>query len=213
MLGRSKPYHYLHRVAHAETFGDVPPYRGGRVRGQGEHRRVAEPLTRVAQPQIVRPEVVPPGRHAVCLVHHQQPGTDGGEPVRDVRLGQLLGSEEDHVDRGGADAGPCRLVVASALGGVDGGGAQRAGSEQTLHLVALKRDQRRHDHDRTAEQDRGHLVHGGLARAGRHDGEYVTPLHHGLHRAELGRAQLLPAEDPTGGAAQTTGRECEHGSP
>jgi hypothetical protein len=45
----------------------------GRGRGQPEHRRLSEFVEGCPDEQVVRAEVVPPHRHAVHLVHHDEP--------------------------------------------------------------------------------------------------------------------------------------------
>jgi hypothetical protein len=62
----------LLRVAEPQHLHDVGAHRGSRGGGQRQHRRVAQELDGLSEPQVVRAEVVAPRRDAVSLVHHEQ---------------------------------------------------------------------------------------------------------------------------------------------
>ena len=96
----------LPRRAHPQPLDDLGAHRrrgGGRQR---DDRRRAEALEDVADPQVVGPEVVTPGRHAVRLVDHEERDARRGEPVDDVVVRELLGGEEDELGVAGAQRLP-----------------------------------------------------------------------------------------------------------
>jgi hypothetical protein len=97
--------------------------RGGR-RPQHGHV-VAEPREHVANPPVVRPEVVPPVRDAVRFVDHQQPHRGGEQRqhlVTEARVVQSLGADQQQVELvGGQPSGDLLPLV--AIGGVDRVGA------------------------------------------------------------------------------------------
>src|SRR5262249_20337217 len=65
-------------------------------------------------------------------------------------------------------------------------------------LIVLQRDQRRDDDGRSAEHQPGELVDGGLAAAGREDGEHIAPRDRGRDSAQLSGPQVLEAESRAG---------------
>jgi hypothetical protein len=87
------------RVPQAEALHDLLAHGRGGGRREGEHRRAPERLGRRAQAQVVRPEVVAPLGDAVRLVDHQQRRAGDGELVEHVLVGQLLGRQEDELER------------------------------------------------------------------------------------------------------------------
>ncbi len=101
-VGPVEAAHHQRRVAQVQPLDDLLPDRRGGGGGEREHRRVAELVHDLPQPQVVGAEVVPPRRHAVRLVHHEQRRLGRGELLDDLGLGQLLGGEEDELDRAGA---------------------------------------------------------------------------------------------------------------
>ena len=94
-LGPVEPPDDLGRVLQAQPPDDLLPDRGCSRGGQrGHHRARLQHLDHVDDPQVVGPEVVSPGAHAVGLVHRQQPGRCLGQDRADVFAGQLLGGQE-----------------------------------------------------------------------------------------------------------------------
>ena len=62
----------VHRLAQPEARHDVPRHLGRRGGRGGQDRLRAEPARRVGEPEVLRPEVVPPLRDAVRLVDHEE---------------------------------------------------------------------------------------------------------------------------------------------
>ena len=105
-----------------------------------------------------------------------------------------------------------RLLALGARGSVEFSCAAPPGGDlaQRVDLVALERDQRRHDDGRAGRQQPGDLVDRRLARAGGHDDQHVAPVQRRLDRLPLPRPQRLEAErlarhplDPPDSSART----------
>lgn len=63
---------HLAVLAQPEPIDDVRTHRWRRGGGQGDHRGTPQPVDRRTEPQVVRPEVVPPLGDAVRLVDDEQ---------------------------------------------------------------------------------------------------------------------------------------------
>ena len=147
-----------------------------------------------AEAQVVGPEVVAPLGDAVRLVDHQQRRPGDRQLVQHVGVGELLGGEEEELERLLGELGQRPRALGGGDMGVQLRGAAGDALGEVLDLVALERDQRR-DHDRRARgQQPGDLVDRRLARAGRHHDERVAAGEHGLDRLALARAQRVEAE-------------------
>ena len=114
MFGRSKPRTSDLGVAQAEPLGDLVAHRRRGGGGEREDRRAAERLGRRAQPQVVGPEVVAPLGDAVRLVDHEQRGPRDRELVEHVVVGELLGREEDELERVLGQLGQRRVALGGA---------------------------------------------------------------------------------------------------
>jgi hypothetical protein len=204
--------HHLGGVAQTEPGHDVVAGRGSGRRRQRHHRRVPQPLDHGAQPQVLRPEVVPPLGDAVRLVDDEQRDTGGAQRVDDLVVGQLLGGEEHVLGRAVAQLVPRTAGLRGALGGVDHDGVGRVGTGEPLALVALQGDQRGDDHRRAVQEQGGDLVDRGLARSGGQHGQHVAAVRHGLHRLQLFGTQLRPAEGLLCDAAELGARSSRHGA-
>jgi len=135
--------------------------------GQGQHHRLAQPRQQVRDLQEGRPEVVPPLRDAMRLVHGQQAHRMRQQALQEGRVGQPLrrGHEDAHAAVGHRlFGGACFVAVDRAvhLHRRHAPGAQR------FALVLHQRDQRRHDDGATRQQQRRQLVAQRLAGAGGH---------------------------------------------
>ena len=109
-----EPGRHVHRVAQPEPGDDVSRdlRRGGRRRGDDRVR--AEPARGVGEPEVVRPEVVPPLGHAVRLVDHEQPDPRAPDPLQEAGRGEPLGRdvEQPQLARGRAlERAPVRRRV------------------------------------------------------------------------------------------------------
>jgi hypothetical protein len=187
-------------VAHLESLDDLGAHRRRGGGGEREHRRVAQLLDDAAEPEVVGPEVVPPGRDAVGLVDDEHRGLRVPHGVDHLRLGQLLGRQEDEADRSVRQRREHLALLPVGKAGVEPDGAAHRAAQvgQPVDLVALERDERRDHHDRPVQEQAGHLVDRRLARTGREDGERVAAADDGLHRPFLAGPELLEPEDLAG---------------
>ncbi len=179
-----------------QLLGDVADHPVVRRRRGGQHRDPRRQLgDQRAQPAVVGPEVVPPVRHAVRLVHHQQTRArrePGEHPVAEVGVVQPLRADQQDVHLAGVDRG---------VGGLPVVGVRRVhrdrlhpGPGRGVDLVAHQREQRRDD-DRgpragRPQQRGGHEVHRRLAPSGALHDQRPAPLHdQGVDRRPLVVAQ------------------------
>jgi hypothetical protein len=133
---------HLSRFAQAEPPDDLLADRGSGGGGERRDDRAAgQGADHVADPEVVRTEVMSPAAYAVCLVHREQPGRRLGQYVAHIVAGQLLRGKEhkarlavpEQVVGDGAAAFRCVRVHR------DRGQAVRA---QVVGLVPLQRQQR-----------------------------------------------------------------------
>ena len=87
------------RVPQPQPRDDLVAHGRRRRRRQRQHGRAAQRLDRRAQPQVLGPEVVPPLTHAVRLVDHEQRDVGHGELVEHVAPRELLGRQEQELQR------------------------------------------------------------------------------------------------------------------
>ena len=162
---------------------------GGR---RAEHRHaVGQPGEHVAQPPVVRPEVVPPVADAVRLVDHHEahPGREQRQHlVPELRVVQALGADQQQVHRVVGEQ-PAHGVPLVAVRRVD----RVRPDPQTLRgrdLVAHQRQQRRDDQRRPgaglAQQRGREEVDRRLPPAGPLHAQHPRPVGHEVaHRLEL----------------------------
>ena len=159
--------------------------------GSGRHRdpwHRRPPLVQHRQPEVVRPEVVPPLGHAVRLVDREQRHLApleqpqrrvGPQPLRSQVQQVELAVQEGILD---AAAGIRILGRVQEI-------RPHAEQPQRVDLVLHERDQRRDDHPGTVPDQRGDLVAQRLAAAGRHQRDRVPAA-----AQVLDDLLLLPAE-------------------
>ena len=167
---------HLQRLAQPEPAGDVDrhPRRG---RGGGGHDRGRAQVARgVGEAEVVGPEVVPPLRHAVRLVDHEQPDPGLAHAARRSRARRTARAPRR------AAAAPRRprasstsaLAPESCCALTSADPIAQPARPQRLDLVLHQRHQRR-DHDReVVAHQRRQLVAERLARAGGHDHQHVA---------------------------------------
>ena len=88
-----------------------------------------EPARRVREPEVVRPEVVPPLGHAVRLVDHEQADPRLSQPFQEAGRGEPLRRDvqQPHTARDGAVHGPpVRRRVLLAVDHGDAAGRDRS---------------------------------------------------------------------------------------
>ena len=186
-------------VAEAEPLDDLGAHGRRRRRGERKHARVPERLDRRAEPEVVGAEVVAPLGDAVRLVDDEEGRPGRGEIVEDGGVGELLGGEEEKLERVLGQLGERLLALALRHARVELRGAERAVA-QPVDLVALERDQRRDDKGRALRQETGDLVDRRLPRPRGQHGERVAAGEDALDGLALAGAQHLEAEDLAGGA-------------
>ncbi len=191
------------RVPQAEPADDVVADRRGRGRGHRDDPRRPELGEELGEPEVVRPEVVAPARHAVRLVDRDEAGSRLGERAANLGVRELLGGEEEELQlarrRGGQRLRPLPL----GLGRAEPGGPElQVLDAEPLDLVLLQREQRRHDDGAPVEEDPGHLVAERLAGAGRRHEQHVAAPEQGAHRLLLAGKEVGMAEEPFGGTTE-----------
>jgi hypothetical protein len=136
----------------------------------------------------------------VRLVDDEHRDARHHELVEDVGIGELLGRQEEELERVLGEVGQHVGAFARRHGGVQLRGVAGGALAQVFDLVALQCDQRR-DHDGGAlSQQTGDLVDRRLPRPGRHHGQGVPIVEHGLDGLALAGAQQLEAEALPGDA-------------
>ncbi len=196
-VGTVEARHERRRLGHCQPLVHLRAGDGVGGGGQGDPWDVREPLVQLGQPQVLRPEVVPPLRHAVRLVDGEQrdavPVVQCREQLPERGSQRPLRSDVEQVEiagRGGP--GHCPRVL-----GVQGGveeGRPHAQQAQRLDLVLHERDERR-DHDRRAGPHQGgDLVAQRLAATGRHQDECVPAADHVVHDLGLRAPKRLEPE-------------------
>ena len=188
------------RVAQAEPLDDLGAHRRRRRRGQREHARVPERLDRRAEPEVVGPEVVAPLGDAVRLVDDEEGRPGGGELVEHGRVGELLGGEEEELERVLRQLGERLLALALRHARVELRGAERARSRSPSTWSRWSAISGETTRVAPLRQQPGDLVDRRLARAGRQHRERVAPGEDALDRLALAGAQRLEAEDLAGRA-------------
>ena len=156
----------LHMVGLVDPKGPADIGRDGR-RGRGrecQNGADAEFLGHMRQSQIFRPEVVPPLRDAVGLVHrhHRDPGPR--KPRDELFIRQPLRGDVEQFQRAAADT----VIDARRLGRRERGIEPRrrdAPRLERLDLILHQGDQRRDDDRQPVHQEAGQLVAERLAGA------------------------------------------------
>src|SRR3954469_14155056 len=172
--------------------------------------REACPHSSIAGAPVVGTEGRPPLRDRVRLVDDDERRLRGRQLVEDLGVGELLGGEEQELERVLLELGERLLALALGQARVELRGAERAPA-QRVDLVALQGDQRRDDERRAGGEQPGDLVDRRLARAGREDGERVAAREDALDRLALAGAQGFEAEHLAGGSHDPVRAALRHG--
>ncbi len=177
-----------------ECLADIERRLRGRRRCHPEHRRLPQGFEAAPDEEVVGTEVVAPHAHAVHLVHDHEPDPHVSEELDEARLPQALWRRVHEACRTGGDSGEPfgRLLCCERR--VDEG---RGGSDlrrQLVDLVLHQRNQRREHERGLGAQHRSELVGERFPRAGRHEGERVSPLDCGAYDLLLPWAERVEAE-------------------
>ena len=159
----------------------LDPHLGGSGRGHREHRRVAQITQRIADEQIIRPEIVPPHAHAMGLIDHQA-ATPLANEWR-AETASAAASPEPHtraysLPRANVPQPPLDLIAIQRA--VDQRRLLLDARGQTVHLVLHKRDQRRHHQRDPVQQHRRKLITQALARPRGHRRKHALARQHVL---------------------------------
>lgn len=184
-------------VGYAELVLDVLAHvRRRRGRG-GQHRRAAEILERLAQGEVGRAEVVAPLRHAVGLVDHEARHADAAGALAqeraEVGVADALGGDQHQLAAGRAQKLLGLALLLDRERRIEPAHIDAA-LDHLVDLVFDERDQRRHHHGETLEDQRGELVEQRFAAARGHDGEDVLTGEDMAERLALAGAQVVDAE-------------------
>ena len=185
------------RVRQRQPLNDLVARDGIGRGGERNARHVRETLVQHRELDILRPEIVPPLRHAVRFVDGKQADARSLKQVEEARRHQPFGRDVDEIQ-------PPRSQVSLDLGGL--GARQRgvevcsahAGLFQRGHLILHQRDQRR-NHNACAlpapvPHERRDLIAERFAAAGRHQHEAIAAVRHMGDDFRLWAAESAVAE-------------------
>jgi hypothetical protein len=117
-------------ILEPELTRDVSAHVRRRRRGEGDDRRPAEALADLADPQIARPEVVPPLADAVRLVDGEQRDTEVAQPAAEGPEVEALRGNVKQLDLAALDATHPRRDLAAGERAVEKRRRDAAGDER-----------------------------------------------------------------------------------
>ncbi len=210
-----EPRAHPHRLAQPEAALDLPGDLHRRGRRRRHHRGPAERVDRLAEAQVVRPEVVPPLGDAVRLVDDEQPDPARVQGATERRGGEALRRGEHELCVAGLDRAQRLGVVAVGHPRGEHRGPHAA-RLQPPALVGHQRDQRADDDHQRALRGLspgggGKLVAERLAAARRHHDQRVAAVERRLDRLALPRpeaGQPEPGEQRLGLRPRRGGALC-----
>ena len=145
------------------------------------------------QLQVLRPEVVPPLRDAMCLVDGEQRDLRAAQQIQHSLGHQALGRYIEQVQLSGQKC----LFNAARLVNLQGRVQKsRTGSDlaQGGDLILHQGDQWRYDQSRPGAKNGRDLKAKGLAATGGHQHQRVTALEQGAHDLFLARPKTIVAK-------------------
>jgi hypothetical protein len=202
--------HDHRRVGHAERRDDLTPDGGWGGGGQREHARSVQRVDDRPERGVIGSEVLAPRADAVGLVHHEQAGARGAQPLDQVLAGELLGGNQQEL-QGAAGEGVQDPVASPAADRTVQLVGSRPGLSQCGHLVGLQRDRRGDHQGRTVQPAGRDLVDERLSRPGGQYRERVA-FEDRLHRLPLARPQRRDVVVQSTGVPRDIGRR-RHGGP
>ena len=200
-VGTIERTHFLERIAQPELRHDVAAHAAGRGRGEGMDAGLRQQRAHLAEPAVLRAEVVPPLADAVRLVdgdeahaHLRQPAHEAVAAVADQALGRHVQQARVSLAHGAHDVALLVLVEGAVVAG-----GRHAVGVQAVHLVLHQRDERRNDHRQPRLEQRRRLEAERLAAARRHHEQRVAAGEDRVHDLALVRPELrvapVPGED------------------
>ena len=186
------------RVRDAEVLEDVALHLGRRRGGQGDDGRPPDLVHQRTDAAVLRPEIVPPLRDAVGLVHGVERDLHLAKQRDVLLLGQGLGRHVQELGLAGEQVLAHFVDLLAREGRVEemrhAGGARLEAADQ-VHLVLHQGDQRRDD-DRSPLHHQGRqLIAQRLAAPGGHQDKGVTPFDQMVDDLFLVRLEGVIAEE------------------
>ena len=139
VLPRGAPHHDR-GIMKLQPLEDVGTNRRSGRGGQRDDPRAVQALEKFAEAEVVRAEVMPPGRYAVRLVDGDQGRAHSVHGLAYLVVGQLLGSEEEEFDSAGCGVSQRLIPLSLGLSRADPpGDGPSAVLHQPAGLVFLQR--------------------------------------------------------------------------
>ena len=197
-VGTIERSHFFERIAQPELRHDVATHAAGRRGGEGMDARLRQQRPHLAEPAVLRPEVVPPLADAVGLVHGDEAHAHLRQPAHEAFAAVAHEALRRHVQQARVSLAHRAHDVALLIlveGAVVAGGGHAVGV-QPVHLVLHQRDERRHDDGKTRLEQRRRLEAERLAAARRHHEQRVAAAEDRVHDLALVRPELCVAPVP-----------------
>ena len=176
-VGAAEAVNEARRLDQRQLLHDVVLHgrRGGG--GQRDDRRRPQAGHVLAQAAVIGPEIVPPLRNAVRLIHHDQRNLPLGEHLRKARHAQALRRNEQELQFAGQVVAASLPRIHPAAPGMNALHSKTP-SLELGHLVFHQGDQGTDDQRRPAARNGRQLIAQRLARPGGHDQQHVAPFDH-----------------------------------
>src|SRR5215213_411698 len=181
------------RIGQPELLAYVRADLGRGGRGQSDDLRPAQQLRRFLEPQVIRPEIVPPVRDAVGLVYGEQPDFDLADRGDEGLAAKPLGRDVNDLELPAPYPREplTRLAVGQRAVYKGHGDAPR---RERVHLVLHEGYERRDDERNAVEHHRGQLVAERLASARGHYDDRVEAAQDRLYDFSLSFTKVREAE-------------------
>lgn len=158
-----------------------------------EPRHPRKALRQHAEFPVLRPEIVPPLRDAVCLVDGDERDRQPFQHREEAVHHQPLGRDVEEVELAAEKVRPAPRDLLRRDRRIERG-RPHPGLLQRLDLVAHQRDQRRHDDGHARAAEGRHLVADRFPLAGREQHHRIPARHHVPHHVLLLAAEGGVAE-------------------
>ena len=193
-FGRSNPLTIGLTCGIPELREDVFADGGRRGRGERENGRMPQRRDHMRQAQVRGAKIVPPLADAVRLVDDEERDRDLPQD-RDERIVlELLGRDEDDLDRAATDARNGRKLLIFGERRVQRDDLVDAELMQHVDLILHQRDQRAHDDGRPFHEQRGKLIAQRFSRTGRKNCQGIGARQNAGNDFFLTRIKALESE-------------------